>query len=303
VGTGGPLARFVRALVLATAAVLLLGLVVVAAGGYRLGDSGSDEASPYAIDTMVTVILAVYAIGALALIGVTIWAGVEMRRSPLPAPVRRRRTFPALALTLSLFAVLLLMSERFHWRFDLSRLRRPPAATTTAPTTPSGVGNTPQASNRRPHEPRFQIVPFLVVLGAAGAAFAALYAAEKRRKQRLPREAPIADELAEALDETLEDLREESDPRRAVIAAYARMERVLAGHGIPRSRFEAPHEYLARVLSDLTHGGRGAERLTALFERARFSTHAIEPAMKDEAIAAVEQLQAELAAADAARAA
>ena len=34
--------------------------------------------------------------------------------------------------------------------------------------------------------------------------------------------------LADVLDETLDDLRAEADPRRAVIAAYARMERALA---------------------------------------------------------------------------
>jgi predicted Zn-dependent protease len=76
------------------------------------------------------------------------------------------------------------------------------------------------------------------------------------------------------------------------------MEHVLAGHGIPRRRFEAPHEYLGRVLADLTHGGRGAARLTELFERARFSEHAIGLPLKAEAIDAVEELQAELAAAE-----
>jgi hypothetical protein len=299
VGTEGPLGRLVRALLLAAAALVLLGLVVVAAGGYRLGDSGSDEASPYAVDTMVTVFLAVYAIGAVALIAGVIWAGVELRRNPLPTPVRRRRrTFPAVVLALTLLGLVMLMSERFHWRFDFSRLHPPASASTATATNPQGAGATPPASSRRHHDPRFQIVPFLVVLGAAGAGFAALYAAERRRKRRLPSEALVTDELVEALDETLDDLREETDPRRAVIAAYARMERVLAGHGIPRRRFEAPHEYLARVLSDLTHGGRGAERLTALFERARFSTHEIDPSMKDDAIAAVEELQSELAAAE-----
>ncbi len=303
-GTEGPLGRLVRALLLAAAALVLLGLVVVAAGGYRLGDSGSDEASPYAVDTMVTVLLAVYAIGAIALVGAVVWAGVELRRNPMPTPVRRRRrTFPTVLLALAVLGALMLMSERFHWRFDFSRLHPPGAASTATATNPAGQGATPPSSGGRHHDPSFQIVPFLVVLGAAGAGFAALFAAERRRKRRLPGEGPVTDELVEALDETLGDLREETDPRRAVIAAYARMERVLARHGIPRRRFEAPYEYLARVLSDLTHGGRGAERLTALFERARFSTHDIDRSMKDEAVAAVEELQADLAAADAERAA
>ena len=50
--------------------------------------------------------------------------------------------------------------------------------------------------------------------------------------------------LADVLEETIDDLRAEADPRRAVIAAYARMERALAAAGLPRSPAEAPDEYL-----------------------------------------------------------
>ena len=46
------------------------------------------------------------------------------------------------------------------------------------------------------------------------------------------------------LDETLDDLRAEADPRRAIIAAYARLERVLAANGVPRTA-ETSDEYLA----------------------------------------------------------
>ena len=46
--------------------------------------------------------------------------------------------------------------------------------------------------------------------------------------------AELAAELALVLDETLDDLRAEADPRRAVIAAYARLERALATQGFSR---------------------------------------------------------------------
>jgi hypothetical protein len=77
------------------------------------------------------------------------------------------------------------------------------------------------------------------------------------------------------------------------------MERSLAAHGVPRHRFEAPHEYLGRVLAELTSGRLSASRLTALFERARFSPHEVDQAMKEAAIEAIEALQADLAAAEA----
>jgi hypothetical protein len=93
--------------------------------------------------------------------------------------------------------------------------------------------------------------------------------------------------LSEALDESVDDLRAERDPRRAVIAAYARMERVLGRHGFPRFRSEAPLEYLARVLRELRVRSGAVLALTELFERAKFSRHTIDAEMKEEAIGAL----------------
>ena len=108
----------------------------------------------------------------------------------------------------------------------------------------------------------------------------------KRRIDRDP-ERLAAEALAEELDLTVDDLRREPDLRRAVVAAYARMERSLALHGLPRRRFEAPLEYLARVLRELRASEEAVGRLTFLFERAKFSTHHIGPEMRDDAIAAL----------------
>ena len=84
---------------------------------------------------------------------------------------------------------------------------------------------------------------------------------------------------------------------RRMIAAYGRLERVLAWHGLPRSPAEAPLEYLARVLTELSVGARAASRLTDLFERAKFSQHAVGAEMKDEAIDALETVREDLVAA------
>ena len=50
------------------------------------------------------------------------------------------------------------------------------------------------------------------------------------------------------LDAALEPLREPTDPRAAVIEAYARMEQLLASRELGRRISEAPREYLTRVL-------------------------------------------------------
>jgi len=115
-----------------------------------------------------------------------------------------------------------------------------------------------------------------------------------RGNNHVRRELEARKALADILDDTLDDLRAEKDPRKAVIAAYSRMERSLASFGLPRRPFEAPGEYLTRVLEELRSGSPAARRLTELFERAKFSQHAIDAAMKDEAIDAVVTLRDEL---------
>jgi hypothetical protein len=105
--------------------------------------------------------------------------------------------------------------------------------------------------------------------------------------------------LADVLDETLDDLRGEQDPRLAVIASYARLERVLGAVGLPRREAEAPEEYLDRILAAVVVSPRGARRLTDLYTWARFSGHDVRPGMKEEAIDTLEQVRDELRAAEA----
>jgi hypothetical protein len=185
-------------------------------------------------------------------------------------------------------------AERYHFRAH----PRLPVQNRVQPTG-KREGPTKTAAKHASHQPQLRLAPLLAILGAGGIALVAVLVAEQRRRRRLPRDWKVAEALSDVLDETLDDLRAESDPRRAVIAAYVRMERSLAAHGFPRRRFEAPHEYLGRVLSELSGGRLAAARLTALFERARFSPHEIDAGMKAEAIEAIESLQADLAATEA----
>ena len=78
------------------------------------------------------------------------------------------------------------------------------------------------------------------------------------------------------LDDTLDDLRAEADPRRAVIAAYARLERVLAANGVARRTSETPDEYLVRVLGDLELRAGCDRTPDELFEQAKFSHHEVD---------------------------
>jgi uncharacterized protein DUF4129 len=97
-------------------------------------------------------------------------------------------------------------------------------------------------------------------------------------------EEPVADDL--------DAVRRERDPRKAVIAAYAAMERTLAGRGLTRRPSEAPLEYLARAREPLGGAAPEARRLTDLFLRAKYGARAIDAAMKDAAVRDLVSLRA-----------
>ena len=110
----------------------------------------------------------------------------------------------------------------------------------------------PSDSDPDAYQAEFAWIPLLIVLGLIGAAVAALTIASRRRRHALGEDdAAVAEQLADVLDETLDDLRAEPDPRRAVIAAYARLERSFAVAGLPRRAQETAVEYVPRALDGL----------------------------------------------------
>jgi Domain of unknown function (DUF4129) len=94
-----------------------------------------------------------------------------------------------------------------------------------------------------------------------------------------------------AVDRSLEALRGEPDPRRAVIAAYGAMELSLSGAGFGRRRSEAPLEYLRRVLAVPRLAADEIGTLTNLFQHAKFSRHAVDEPMRNRAITALERIR------------
>jgi uncharacterized protein DUF4129 len=115
---------------------------------------------------------------------------------------------------------------------------------------------------------------------------------------RLGDDAPPADAdayrrgvTAQAVEVSLDALRREPDPRRAIIAAYAAMERAMSRAGLGREPSEAPLEYLRRVLAGALASPEDARTMTHLFEVAKFSQHAVDEAMRARAIGALERIR------------
>jgi hypothetical protein len=130
-----------------------------------------------------------------------------------------------------------------------------------------------------------------VAAGIVGLAAVGVAAARRRRRRPgLGAREVVAAGTREAIDE----IAIPADPRAAVLAAYARMEAALARAGLGRRPSEAPREYMSRFEAALGAGRGPAERLTALFERARFSPHAIDEPQRADALDALTELRAEL---------
>lgn len=94
----------------------------------------------------------------------------------------------------------------------------------------------------------------------------------------------IADTLSGAIDA----LSWADDPRSVIIKAYYEIEASLAAAGLPRRASEAPREYLRRVLTSIDVPRDQATTLTRLFEKARYSRHALGEIDKQDAITAME---------------
>jgi hypothetical protein len=161
-----------------------------------------------------------------------------------------------------------------------------PATTPPAPVPTPATGTTPQA-------PWLWPAAGVAVL-AVGAGLLAARAAGRRRRAPAVRAGRAADRLAGVLEQSAEDLRAEPDPRRAVLAAYARMEGALAPRGAGRLRHETAPEYLERLLARRNLEPEPLRRLTGLFELAKFSDHQVTRAMRDAPAGALEAVTASL---------
>jgi hypothetical protein len=266
----------------------MLAVVAVASAGHSPvgGTSRPSTPTPKLVqDYMATIFLIMMPVGAFLIF----WAAF-LRRAYADVPLKKSSLYPGhvpakpLVTVAGIFVILFIAVRWGHPTYN--SLGGGAAA--------GGKSGAQTQPGQQQYEPHFQWFPVFiigsVVVGIGGAlAFLAL----RRRHVELER-APIRETLAEVLSETLDDLRSEPDPRKAVIGAYAKMERTLAARGFPRHESEAPLEYLGRILGIVEGSGHSARRLTRLFERARFSPHEIDQKMKDDAIDSLVGLRAQL---------
>ena len=279
---------------LLTAAGVLVAVVLVAIaarGSTPAGDNESRRPSDALLDVFFTLYLVALAAGAVMLVYLLVLRRqVKVQAGQAP----RKSLLGTLATILVLAAVALIPARRLaDWERPApvereEAIGRASTVTTDTATQPASTA----------YEADVAWLPVLVTVALVVLAVAAWwYAGRARKRARGELETGLAAAVALAVDESLDDLRAEPDPRRAVIAAYARLERVLAAHGLPRRPAEAPFEYLGRMLAEVSVSDRAARGLTDLFERAKFSQHAVGAEMKEQAIDALETVRDDLLAA------
>jgi len=110
------------------------------------------------------------------------------------------------------------------------------------------------------------------------------------RRGRVSAPAP----LLEAVDESLDDLSSEADARVAIIKCYRRFERVAARARVPRAPWQTSEEFMLATLARLALPRPAVERLTRLFELARFSHHALGHGERDSARTCLEEIRTAL---------
>jgi len=269
---------------------LLLIAAVASSGSVPTGAGGARRPSDGVLDVLFSLFLLLMACGAL------LWGAILLIRRGVQSDAQAGRPGRSpWASILGIAAGLLLAAGAARWLAADKGLRDGRVVGLGAPNRiADGAAGSPNA-----YQPEFATRPVLIVLALLAVVGVAWYRAGRSRRRRPTTGAsPLFPPLANVLEETLDDLRAEANPRRAVIAAYARMERSLGAYGLARSPAEAPDEYLARILADLDVSRRSTSRLTALFARAKFSTHDVGVEMKQDAINALEAVRDELRAAE-----
>lgn len=265
-------------------AVAIIALVVIVAAASRPGDAGptappSSSEAAAAILRAGLVLAALFEGGVLALVVWALWPG--RRRLKRPAAGGERWLYIVISY-LQAAAVIVLVWLFVHFRGAragsggaLSGIFfRPTGVTLPAGSDSAGAGET------------WLTVAIVAAVLVVVAAFAARAFLRRRARRGTPLQR-LARRLQDAVEEGLQELEDEPDPRLAVIAAYAGMERSLARVGLPRRSSETSLEYLRRLLEMLRLDSPAVTRLTDLFQVAKFSAHPVDATMKREAIEAL----------------
>jgi len=282
-----------RLLPLALVVTLLLAIVALVARGRPLGSDGGSGGLPLSFWDYVYTTIVIVAVPLLLIVGITALFLRGRRR-------KQRSMQEHLLRTLVFLAVLIVLEFLVLRHLHLRPYRRPLGSHPIRPAPEKPGQRGPHSASAAKEALHFRWGELVVVLALLFSLSVLGVVLRAKSRRSLPRTGvEIAPEvLAAAIDDSLDDLRADPDLRRAIVAAYARMETALGAAGIPRDPAEAPLEYVERALLSLDTSAEAVRRLTDLFEWARFSQHEPEPSMRDDAVDALSAVRDELRASE-----
>jgi hypothetical protein len=212
-----------------------------------------------------------------------------------------------LALVAAWIVVVLLLS-RFLGGHEIA----PPPPTPDAPAPPSTHPAAPPPQQRPRHDSGDMLSILLVSTALMSLLIVAGAAAMARRRWRAAQPAKPAPTVDDDIESPAPTTRSESlvraaerglaemtdlsrDPREAIIACYAAMERELANvpEAVPQD-FDTPTEVLARAVEHHALQSDNAGQLVTLFAEARFSPHVMNEGHRDVAVRVLRMVLDEL---------
>jgi hypothetical protein len=205
-------------------------------------------------------------------------------RPPVPWWAKPAAVLFALALLAAPWVILLAGRHR--------RTGTTPVAPPRLPAPRPGTGHLAAPSGGSP------AWPLLAGVFLAVAAVLVLAVLARRRRYRgggsRPARTAVAGRLAEGLAAGREALLAGGEPRAAIIACYAAMERGFAAAGSAPEAADTPAEVLARASEAGLVRSDSAEVLTGLFRRARYSSQPMTGADSGAAAGALARMRADL---------
>ncbi|MGW5352971.1 DUF4129 domain-containing protein [Streptomyces sp. NPDC004031] len=298
-GRGSRTAAAGTALALVAAAGTALGAVLLHPGHSLLAKSGGPLDSTGAV-----IVLALAVLGAGLMVAGRYRARVG-HRFDLPPFEQRLADAVSVTLVAAALAIPLLLLLKHPFRHSPAT-PPPPPPSTALPGRGTHVPVHAPPTHKPGHGPSITLPHLVVVLALVLLAVVLLVAGYKLWRQLYRPSAhetaePYLHEpdeqgaLAEAVDSGRRALLGDGDPRAAVIACYAAMERSLAGSGVARHASDSPQDLLERAAGRGLLGGPHAADLTGLFREARYSTHPMDTTHRDRAAAALDAIAAQLA--------
>src|SRR5579875_3847337 len=299
------------------AVIVLLVLVAASLRGYLPGVEQQSPQEPPRSSASLPYVVALLAVS-LAIVGASLIVRLRDPRRPapsaggLPDRLSRGTARPGWRILLIGAAVLVVwllivwLLARFIGPHGLRAADLPGATETTAPT--------PRPEAPPPSEPRNDggdgdVLGYLALSAVTLVLLLAVGAVAAVRGRRNAKPRPIAAEpfepsapaatsesLARAAELGLAEIGDLSrEPREAIIACYAAMERELAHvpEAVPQDS-DTPTEVLTRAVEHHALHADNAARLVSLFEEARFSPHVMNESHRETAVGVLNLVLAEL---------